>query len=109
LAKLGDDWEMSGDETVAFSETLNYTLNLAYQENWEMLGDEVRSPTPRACAIIAYYSNSPDIPIYQKAPFLHVHIQLWPSGKTLPSKNPAHTRMLLILISNTRGLGERRR
>jgi len=27
---------MSGDETVAFSEALNYTLNLAYKENWEM-------------------------------------------------------------------------
>jgi len=106
---LGDDWEMSGDETVAFSEALNYTLNLAYKENWEMLGDEVRSPTPRACAIIVYYSNSPDIPIYQKAPFLHDIFSCGPQEKLSPRKTPAHTRMLLILISNTRGLGERRR
>jgi len=69
---------MSGDETTPFPETLNYTLNLAYQENGEMWGDEVRSPTPRACTVIVYYLHSPDIPTYQKVLFLHVYIQLRP-------------------------------
>jgi len=95
---------MSGDETTPFPETLNYTLNLAYQENGEMWGDEVRSPTPGACTIIVYYSHSPDILIYQIMMFLHVYIQLWPLGKNSPlEKPPAHSRMLLILISNTAG------
>jgi len=69
-----------------------------------MSGDKVCSPDPESVPISTYYSHSPDIPTYQKALFLHVYIQLWPFKKTLPSKNlPAHARVLLILISNTRG------
>ena len=101
---MGDSWEILGDDATLFPETLNYTLNLAYQENWEMLGEHTLSPKPRACTVIIYYSHSPDIPTYQKALFLHVYIQLWPLRKNFPLKKlPAHARMLLILISNARG------
>jgi len=101
---MGDSWEILGDDATLFPETLNYTLNLAYQENWEMLGEHTLSPKPGACTVIIYYSHSPDIPTYQKALFSHVYIQLWPLRKNFPPKNlSAHTRMLLILISNARG------
>jgi len=70
-----------------------------------MSGDKVCSPDPESAPTTTYYSYSPDIPTYQKVLFLHVYIRL-----CLPLKNlPAHTRMLLILISNTHGHGERRK
>ena len=101
---MGDSWEILGDDATLFPETLNYTLNLGYQENWEMLGEHTLSPKPGACTVIIYYSHSPDIQTYQKMPLLHVYIHLWPLRKNSPlEKPPAHSCMLLILISNTRG------
>jgi len=106
---MGDSWEILGDDATSFPETLNYTLNLAYQENREMLGEHTLSPKPGACTVIIYYSHSPDIPTYQKMSPLHVYIQLWPLKKNSPSKNlSAYARMVLILISNSRA-GERRK
>jgi len=93
---------MSGDETVAFSETLNYTLNLAYQENWEMLGEHTLSPQPRACTVIVYYSHSPDIPTYQKVLFLHVYIQLRPPKEKEKKNLLAHMHVININIQHGR-------
>jgi len=96
---MGDSWEVLVDDATSFPETLNYTLNLAYQENWEMLGDEVRSPTPKACTVNFYYSHSPDIPTYQKMPLLHVYIQLWLLRKNSPLENPPRTCAHVIDIN----------
>jgi len=93
---------MSGDETVAFPETLNYTLNLAYQENWEMLGEHTLSPQPRACTVIVYYSHSLDIPTYQKVLFLHVYIQLRPPKEKEKKNLLAHMHVININIQHGR-------
>jgi len=96
---MGDSWEILGDDATLFPETLNYTLNLAYQENWEMLGEHTLSPKPGACTVIIYYSHSPDIPTYQKALFLHVYIQLWPLRKNFPLEKPSRTYAHVIDIN----------
>jgi len=78
---VGDDLKIYGDETVPFPETLNYTLNLAYQENREMSGDKVCFPDPESAPITTYYPHSPDIQTYQNMLFLHVYIWLCPPQK----------------------------
>jgi len=101
---------MYGDETVPFPETLNYTLNLAYQENREMLGEHTLSPQPRACTVNAYYSYALSIQSYQNMLFLHVYIQLWPLRKNSSLEKPPRTyaHVIDINIPHARA-GERRR
>jgi len=101
--------EIYGDETVPFPETLNYTLNLAYQENLGMSGDKVCSPDLESAPIATYCPYPASIQTAQTTLFVHVCIHLWPLKKNSSSKTlPAHKRMLLILISNSRA-GERRK
>jgi len=90
---------MYGEETVPFPETLNYTLNLTYQESLEMSGDKLYSPDSESAPITTYYSHSPDIQTYQKMPLLHVYIQLWPLRKNFPLENLPRTYAHVIDIN----------
>jgi len=93
---------MYGDETVPFPETLNYTLNLTYQESLEMSGDKVCSPDSESAPTTTYYSHSLNIQTYQNMLFLHVYVA--PSQGKKTSHTYAH--VIDINIQHDRGRGE---
>jgi hypothetical protein len=96
-------WRCLEERLPPFPETLNYTINLACQENPEMSGDEVYSPDPESAPITTYYSHSLGIQTYQNMLFLHVYI----FGCVLLEKLPyAYTHVININIKHARAWRE---